>query len=91
MNIAKDQTIYALNEILSHISRKKLEAMKAGNHDALDAYEDLFRFVVDNIYCNKVAEWKRKHPIRTMIMNIKHKRRLKRFRELTAEIRGILA
>ena len=88
MSIAKDPTIVALNDILSHVQSKKMEAIKAGEDDSRDAYEHMFRFIVD-IYWEKVAEWKRKHPISTMIMNIKHKRRLKRFRELTAEIRGI--
>ena len=88
MNIEKDPTISVLNDILSHIGSKKMEAMKAGDHDAFDAYEDLFRFVVDK-YSERVADWQRKHPISRIIMNIKHKRRLKRFRKLTAEIRGI--
>lgn len=88
MKITKDPTIVALNDILSHVQSKKAEAIKAGEDNSCDAYEHMFRFIVD-IYCEKVAEWKRKHPISTMIMNIKHKRRLKRFRELTAEIRGI--
>lgn len=87
MNIAKDPTIVALNDILSHIQSKKMEAIKAGEDNSRDIYESMFRFIVD-IYCEKVAECKRKHPISTMIMDIKHKRRLKRFRELTAEIRG---
>lgn len=88
MNIAKDPTIVALNDILSHIQRKKMDAIKAGEDDARDAYEHMFSFIVD-IYCEKVAEWKRKHPISMMIMNIKYKRRLKRFREMTAETRCI--
>lgn len=87
MKIGKDPQIAVLNDILSRVSEKKMSAMKDGNHDMLDAYEDVYRFVVD-IYSEKVAQWKRKHPISAMIMNIKHKRRLKRFRELTAEIRG---
>ena len=86
MNIAKDPTIAVLNDVLSRVSKKKMSAMKDGNHDMLDAYEDVFSFVVD-IYSEKVAEWKRKHPISAMIMNIRHKRRLQRFREMTAEIR----
>ena len=90
MNIAKDPTIVALNDILSRVSKKKMSAMKDGNHDMLDAYEDVFSFVVD-IYSEKVEEWKRKHPISAMIMNIRHKRRLQRFREMTAEIRGTWA
>lgn len=90
MNIAKDPTIVALNDILSHIQRKKTDAIKAGEDDARDAYEHVFRFVVD-IYSEKVIEWKRKHPIGAVIMKIRHKRRLKRFRELTNEIRGIWA
>lgn len=77
-----------LNDILSHIQKKKMESIKDDNLDMWDAYEDVFRFVVD-IYSEKVTEWKRKHPISAMIMNIKHKRRLKRFRKLTSEIRGI--
>lgn len=87
MNIAKDPTIAVLNDVLSRVSEKKMSAMKDGNHDMLDAYEDVFSFVVD-IYSEKVEEWKRKHPISAMIMNIRHKRRLQRFREMTAEIRG---
>ena len=88
MSIAKDPTIVALNDILSHVQSKKMEAFKAGEDDSRDAYEHIFRFVVD-MYYKKVAEWNRKHPISAFIMNIKHKRRLKRLRELTAEIRGI--
>lgn len=87
MNIANDTTISVLNDILSHINSKKMEAVKGGNEDARDAYEHMYRFVVD-MYCKRVAEWERRHPIGSMIMNMKHKRRLKRFRELTAEIRG---
>lgn len=90
MRIGKDHEIVMLNDILSHIQSKKMEAIKAGEDNSLDAYEHMFRFIVD-IYREKVAEWKRKHPISTMIMNIRHKRRLNRFRELTAEIRGIWA
>lgn len=90
MSIAKDPTIVALNDILSHVQSKKMEAIKAGEDDSRDAYEHMFPFIVD-IYCEKVAEWKRKHPISRIIMNIKHKRRLKRFRELTNEIRGMWA
>lgn len=88
MNINKDRTIAILNDILSHISGKKMSAMKDSNHDMFDAYEHMFRFIVD-IYCEKVAEWKRNHPISMLIMNIRHKRRLKRLRELTNEIRGM--
>ena len=88
MKIYKDTKIAILNDILSHIQSKKREAIKAGENDARDAYEHMFRFIVD-IYFEKVAEWKRKHPISTMIMNIRHKRRLKRFREVTNEIRGM--
>jgi len=87
MKISKNPTIAVLNDILSRIQRKKMEAVKDGDTDAVDAYAGMFRFVSD-MYFVQVAEWKRKHPISTMIMNIKHKRRLKRFRELTAEIRG---
>ena len=90
MKIEKDPQIAILNDILSRISEKKMSAMKDGNHDMLDAYEDVFRFVVD-IYSEKVAEWKRKHPISAMIMNIRLKRILKRFRGMTAEIRGTWA
>lgn len=77
-----------LNDILSHIQKKKMESVKDNNCDMFDAYEDVFRFVVD-IYSEKVIEWKRKHPISAIMMNIRHKRRSKRFRELTAKIRGI--
>lgn len=87
MSIAKDPTIVALNDILSHVQSKKMEAIKAGEDDSRDAYEYMYRFVV-GIYCKRVAEWKRKHPISTLIMNIRHKRRLNRLREMTAEIRG---
>lgn len=87
MNIEKDPTIFVLNDILSHIQRKKMEAVKDRDTDAVDVYAGMFRFVSD-MYFDQVAEWKRKHPISTMIMNIKHKRRLKRFREMTAEIKG---
>lgn len=90
MKIAKDPTIVALNDILSHIQSKKMEAFKAGEDDGCDAYEHMFRFIVD-IYSEKVIEWKRKHPIGAVIMKIRHKRRSKRFRELTNEIRGIWA
>jgi len=90
MKIDKDPQIAILNDILSRISKKKMSAMRDGNHDMFDAYEDVFRFVVD-IYSEKVIEWKRKHPIGAVIMKIRHKRRLKRFRELTNEIRGIWA
>lgn len=90
MKIAKDPTIVALNDILSHIQSKKMDAIKAGEDDGRDAFEHMFRFVVD-MYYKKVAEWNRKHPISALIMNIKHKRRLKRFRELTNEIRGMWA
>lgn len=88
MNIAKDPTIVALNDILSHIQSKKMDAIKAGEDDGRDAFEHMYRFVVD-MYYKKVAEWNRKHPISVLIMNIKHKRRLKRFRKMTAGIRGI--
>lgn len=87
MNINKDRTIAILNDILSHISEKKMSAMKDSNHDMFDAYEHMFHFIVD-IYCEKVAEWKRNHPISMLIMNIRHKRRLNRFKKMTAEIRG---
>ena len=87
MKIGKDPTIVALNDILSRISEMKKSSMKNGNLDMLDAYEDVFRFVLD-IYSERAAEWKRKHPISAMIMNIRLKRRSKRFREMTAEIRG---
>lgn len=87
MNINKDPKIAVLNDILSHVQSKKMEAIKAGEDDSRDAYEHMYRFVVD-IYCKRVAEWERMHPISVLMMNIKHKRRLKRFRELTAEIRG---
>ena len=87
MNIEKDPKIAILNDILSRISTKRMMAMKDGNHDAFDAYDDVYRFVLD-MYCKEVAEWQRWHPVSTLIMNIRHKRRLKRFREMTAEIRG---
>jgi len=87
MKINRDPKIAVLNDILSHIQSKKMEAIKDGEDCARDAYEHMYRFVVD-IYCKRVAEWKRMHPISTLIMNIRHKRRLNRFRELTAEIRG---
>lgn len=88
MSISKDQTIVALSDILSHVQSKEMEAIKDREDDARNAYEHMFRFIMD-IYCEKVAMWKRKHPISTLIMNIRHKRRLNRFRELTAEIRGM--
>lgn len=88
MNIEKDPTIFVLNDILNYIANRKMAAIKDGEDDGRDAYEHMFRFIVD-IYCEKVAEWKRKHPISTLIMNIRHKRRLKRLREMTAEIRGM--
>lgn len=87
MNIEKDPTIFVLNDILNYIANRKMAAIKYGNTDAVDAYEGAFRFVMD-IYSENVAKWQRKHPISKIIMNIKHKRRLKRFRELTNEIRG---
>ena len=90
MKISKNPTIAVLNDILSHIQRKKMEAVKDGDADAVDVYDGMFRCVSDMSF-GQVAEWKRKHPIRTMIMDIRHKRRLNRFRELTAEIRGIWA
>lgn len=89
MKIEKDPIIDVLNDILSHIQREKMEAMKDGLQDALEAYDGMFNFVTD-IYCEKVTKWERRHPISAMIINIKRKRRLKRFREFTAEIRGTL-
>ena len=88
MRIDKDPKIAVLNDILSRISAKKMSAMKDGNHDMLDAYEDMFRCVCD-MYYKELLNWKRWHPISVLIMNIRHKRRLKRFREMTNEIRGI--
>ena len=90
MKIEKDPKIAILNDILSRVSTKITMAMKDGDKDAFDAYDDVYRFVLD-MYFKEVAEWQRWHPISTLIMNIRHKRRLKRFRELTAEIRGIWA
>lgn len=87
MKISKNPTIAAINDILSHIQRKKMEAVKDGDTDAVDVYAGMFRFVSD-MYFDQVAGWKRKHPISTLIMNIRHKRRLNRLREMTAEIRG---
>lgn len=87
MKIEKDPKIAILNDILSRISTKRTMAMKDGDQDALDAYDDVYRFILD-MYCKEVAEWQRWHPISTLIMNIRHKRRLKRFREMTEEIRG---
>lgn len=87
MNIAKDPKIAILNDILSRISTKRTMAMKDGDHDAFDAYDDVYLLVLD-MYSKEVAEWQHWHPVSTLIMNIRHKRRLKRFREMTAEIRG---
>ena len=87
MKIEKDPKIAILNDVLSRISAKKMSAMKDGDHDRLDAYEDMFRCVFD-MYYKEVLNWKRWHPISVLIMNIRHKRRLQRFREMIAEIRG---
>lgn len=89
MKISKNPTIAVLNDILSHIQRKKMEAVKDGDADAVDVYDGMFRFVSD-MYFDQVAEWKRKHPISRKIMSIKMEKRKMRFRDMEAEIRGTL-
>ena len=85
-NNISNELIVIVSYVLRQLEQIAPVVVIAGNHDMLDAYEDVFSFVVD-IYSEKVEEWKRKHPISAMIMYIMHKRRLQRFREMTAEIR----